>query len=266
MGGFLTGKARGFTLVELVMVIVLLAIVATISVRFVALSTQGAVDVGSRQLRSFSAVVISEHVSRALREALPGSIRVNGDGSCIEWMPVVAVSNYLNLPGGSNPDSFEAAPLAGGDSASGRVVVYGYGSNLYSTGSPGAVSPEATLPAGSAPVTVTFDGGANHRFATKSPERKFFVIEEPRTFCQQGSFLFRYRDYGIQGTVAAALPATMPTREVVAGNLVPGSLNFEVVPPTLQRSGVVSFRFQVRSPQSGEVTSVSQEVQVRNVP
>lgn len=259
-------KGRGFTLVELIMVIVLLAIVATISVRFVALSTQGAIDVGSRQLRSFSAVVISEQISRALREALPGSVRVNGDGSCIEWMPVTAVSNYLNLPDGANPDSFEAVPLAGSASASGRIVVYGYGSNLYSTTSPGAVSPNATLPSGAPPVTVTFDGGANHRFRSKSPGRKFFVIEDPRTFCQQGRFLFRYRDYGVLSSVAESLPATMPNREVLAADLVANSLSFEVVPPTLQRNGVVKFSFEVRSPQSGEVTSVSQEVQIRNVP
>ncbi|MCM0610899.1 type II secretion system protein [Marinobacter sediminum] len=260
------GRDRGFTLIELIMVIVLLAIVATISVRFVALSTQGAIDVGSRQLRSFSAVVISEQITRSLREALPGSVRVSADGACIEWMPVQAVSNYLNLPSGPNPDSFEAVPLAGGASASGRIVVYGYGSNLYSITSPGPVSPTATLPAGTPPVTVAFDGGVNHRFTAKSPERKFFVIQEPRTFCQQGSFLFRFRNYGIQSSVAALLPTSVPEREVLAGNLVPASLNFEVVPPTLQRNAVVSFRFQVQSQQSGEVTDVSQEVQVRNVP
>lgn len=258
--------SRGFTLVELVMVIVLLAIVATISVRFVALSTQGAIDVGSRQLRSFSAVVISEQISRALREALPGSVRVSSDGGCIEWMPVLAASNYLDLPRGASPDSFEAVPLAGGASASGRIVVYGYGSNLYSTGSPGPVSPPATLPAGPSPVTVTFDGGAIHRFSTQSPERKFFVIDEPRTFCQQGRFLFRYREYGIQASVAASLPATMPRREVLAANLVPGSLQFELIPPSLQRNGVVSASFQLQSQDTGEVTSVSQEVQIRNVP
>ncbi|PPI78888.1 type II secretion system protein [Marinobacter flavimaris] len=258
--------SRGFTLVELIMVIVLLAIVATISVRFVALSTTGAIDLGSRQLRSFSAVVISEQISRALREALPGSVRVDGSGSCIEWMPVVAVSNYLNLPLGANPDSFEAVPLAGGTSASGRVVVYSYGNNLYSTGSPGPVSPPATMPSGPSPVTVTFDSGANHRFSTQSPERKFFIIDEPRTFCQQGRFLFRYRDYDIQPSVATALPSAMPRREVLAAGLVAGSLRFEVVPPSLQRNGVVSFGFELVSPETGEVTSVSQEVQIRNVP
>lgn len=259
-------RAAGFTLVELVMVIVLLAIVATISVQFVTLSTRGAIDLSTRQQRAFSGVVIGEQITRALREALPGSVRVNSDGSCIEWMPVVVVSNYLNLPSGGTPDSFEAVPLAGGASAQGRVVVYGYGSNLYSAGSPGPVSPPATLPAGPSPVTVTFDGGATHRFTTQSPERKFFLIEDPRTFCQQGRFLYRYRDYGIRSSVAAALPTAMPGREVLAAGLVPGSLVFEVVPPTLQRSGVVSFRLQLQSPESGELTSLSQEVQIRNVP
>jgi MSHA biogenesis protein MshO len=259
-------RAAGFTLVELVMVIVLLAIVATISVQFVTLSTRGAIDLSTRQQRAFSGVVIGEQITRALREALPGSVRVNSDGSCIEWMPVLAVSNYLSLPSGGTPDSFEAVPLASGASAQGRVVVYGYGSNLYSTGSPGPLSPPATVPVGPSPVTVTFDGGAIHRFTTQSPERKFFVIEAPRTFCQQGRFLYRYRDYDIKSSVASALPATMPEREVLAAGLVPGSLVFEVVPPTLQRSGVVSFQFQLQSPESGELTRVSQEVQIRNVP
>lgn len=59
-------RYRGFTLVELVIVIVLLAIVATISVRFVSLSTQGALDVSSRQQRSLAGVVISEQISLSL--------------------------------------------------------------------------------------------------------------------------------------------------------------------------------------------------------
>ncbi|QSP96036.1 type II secretion system protein [Marinobacter salinisoli] len=259
-------RTNGFTLIELIMVIVLLAIVATISVRFVALSTQGAIDVGSRQLRSFTGVVLSEQVSRVLREALPGSVRVNGDGSCIEWMPLVAASNYLSLPRGASPTSFEAVPLAGGETAAGRIVVYGYGSNLYSVASPGPVSPPATLPTGASPVTVSFAGGVSHRFSAQSPARKFFVIEDPRTLCQQGQYLFRYRNYGIQPAVASSLPASAPNREVLAAGLVPNSLDFEVVPPTLQRNGVVAFRFQLQSDQTGEITSVSQEVQIRNVP
>src|SRR5690554_1980814 len=91
-------RQAGFTLIELIMVIVLLAIVATVSVQFVSLSTRGALDVGARQHRSLAGVVVSEQISRQLREALPTSVRINASGSCVEWMPIRAASYYLNLP------------------------------------------------------------------------------------------------------------------------------------------------------------------------
>ena len=257
-------RRSGFTLVELVIVIVLLAIVATISVRFVSLSTGGAIDTGARQQRAFAGVVISEQISRALREALPTSVRTNG--SCIEWMPVVAASNYLNLPRGANPDSFDAVALPGGVSASGRIVVYSYGGDLYDPSSPGPISPPATVASGSSPVTVTFDGGATHRFNTNSPRKRFYVVSPPVTLCQVGRFLYRYTGYGIQNSIAASLPSSMPDREVLAATLQAGSVNFEVTPPTLQRGAVVEFQFVLEDADSGETMNIRQEVQIRNVP
>lgn len=259
-------RVTGFTLVELVMVIVLLGIVATISVRFVTLSTQGAIDVGSRQQRALSSVVISEQISRSLRAALPTSIRTNSDQSCIEWMPIVAASNYLSLPVGNTPNSFTAVPLPDERSASGRVVVYGYGSNVYNLTYPGPVSPPATMPSGTGPVTVTFDGGATHRFSSQSPEKRFYIVDSPRAFCQQGRFLYRYKNYGIHTAPASNLPVTMPDREVLAANLRENTLQFEVEPQSLQRGAVVSFRMVLEDTGTGETTDLSQEVQIRNVP
>jgi len=259
-------RVTGFTLVELVMVIVLLGIVATISVQFVALSTQGAIDVGSRQQRALSSVVISEQISRSLRAALPTSIRTTPDQSCIEWMPIVAASNYLSLPVGNTPDSFEAVSLPGERSASGRVVVYGYGSNLYSLTNPGPVSPTATMPSGTGPVTVTFDGGVTHRFSAQSPEKRFYIVDSPRAFCQRGRFLYRYKGYGINSAPASNLPVTMPDREVLAANLQENSLQFDVIPHSLQRGSVVSFSMVLEDTGTGETTNLSQEVQIRNVP
>lgn len=259
-------RAAGFTLVELIMVIVLLAIVATISVQFVALSTRGAIDVSSRQQRALSGVVISEHITRSLRAALPTSIRTSAGGSCIEWMPIRAASNYLDLPSGGSPSSFTAVPLAGGRTASGRIVVYGYGSDVYNLSNPGPVSPPASLPAGSPPVTVTFDGGATHRFSAKSPEKRFYVVGDPVALCQSGQWLYRYSNYGISTAVASGLPSSYPGREVLAASLRGNSMVFKVTPPTLQRGAVVSFSFVLDDAGTGESTAISQEVQVRNVP
>lgn len=119
-------RAAGFTLVELVMVIVLLAIVATISVQFVALSTQGAIDTGDRQQRALKAVVVSEQITRMLREAFPLSIRTVG-GNCIEWLPIAGATRYTRLPqgGGTTIDIIPFDQVPTGNEL--RAVVYGYG-------------------------------------------------------------------------------------------------------------------------------------------
>jgi MSHA biogenesis protein MshO len=262
-------RLAGFTLIELIMVIVLLAIVATVSVQFVGWSTRGALDAGARQQRSLAGVVISEQISRQLREALPTSVRINKPGSCIEWMPIHAASHYLNLSVGSPVSGFDAAPLPGGQPASGRAVVYGYGSDVYNLANPGPVSPPATLSVPTGPDSVAevkFTGGATHRFPAQSPERRFYLVGAPVSVCQVGRFLYRYENYGINTSPASGLPVTYPGREVIAASLVPNSLKFDIVPPSYQRGAVVSFAFTLEDPESGETTAIHQEVQVRNVP
>lgn len=254
-------RCRGFTLIELIIVIILLGIVSTISVRFITFSTQGAVDTSARQQRALSGVVISEQISRALREALPTSVRSNGD--CIEWMPVKAASTYLNLPKGVDPSGFDAIPLPGGGAETGRVVVYGYSGDVYNPTNPGPISPLASMDSSG---RVDFDSGQNHRFTTSSPRKRFFIVDSPKTLCQGGEFLYRYRNYGIQPTIGASLPTAMPNREVLAANLAFESLSFNVSPPTLTRGAIVSVRFTLEDPDSGETLDVSQEVQIRNVP
>ena len=103
-------QRAGFTLIELLMVIVLLGIVATVSVRFVSLSTQGALDVSARQLRAFQGVVVSEQITRELREAFALSVRTSGD--CIEWLPLEAGTNYVRLTRGPAFDQIDVAAFA----------------------------------------------------------------------------------------------------------------------------------------------------------
>lgn len=257
-------SAGGFTLVELIVVIVLLGIVATFSSGVVTFSAQGALDLAARQQRALAVVVISEQISRELRHAYPSSVRISGDGRCIEWLPVVAASAYIDLNPGEFLTSFTAVALPGGRSANGRIAIYGYGGDLYQPGTSGPLSPLASLPAGTDEVTVALS--SLHQFPTGSPERRFFVVEDPVTLCQVGSTLFRYQHYGIQPTLGASLPGAAPGREVLAADLQADSAQFALIPATLQRGAVVQFGLSLVDSRSGEVTTLRQEVQIRNVP
>ena len=208
--------------------------------------------------------MIAEQISREIRQAMPVSIRTSADGRCVEWMPVVAASTYLNLSLESPISQFTAMALPAGNSVSGRIALYGYGNNLYQTGSAGPLSPAATLPAGSGEVTVTL--AQAHHFTTGSPQRRFFVVDNPVTLCQVGSLLYRYQGYGVQSALGSGLPTAFPGREVLAAELVPSSVSFAFVPPDLQRNAVVQFGFTLMDERSGETTSLTQEVHIRNVP
>jgi MSHA biogenesis protein MshO len=254
---------HGYTLIELVMVIVLLSIVATVSVRFVALSTQGALDTSARQLRALQSVVISEQLTRELREAFPLSVR--STGSCIEWLPLEAGTNYLSKtkgPGFSQIDiaAFAQVPATG----STRAVVYGYGTStgdLYTAADPGPVSETiSSIDNTASPATITLSG--SHRFNTNSPARRLFVVGEPVSVCQSGRFIYRYSGY----TPAATQPDPPGVSPEVLAASVTGTVDFRFLPATLRRAAVVQFTFDLESADGNETTTVSQEVQIRNVP
>lgn len=263
-------RYRGFTLIELVMVIVLLSIVALISVKFVSDSTRGAIDTGQRQQRGIAVSVISEQISRALRQALPGSIRVTPDSRCVEYIPILGASVYVSVPRSKPASSFEAVALSPTAALTGYIAVYPItGSSLYSPSTTGGLSSSvATVPAGTGKVTVTFASGTQ-QFPADSPTNRFFVVGSPMAFCGAGNFLYRYRNYGFVSdvsTLQSKLPATYPKREVLGAPMQSNSVSFVYQQPTLHRNGDVTFNYTLIDAASGETTPVTQEVQIRNVP
>ncbi|MGL5286554.1 MAG: PilW family protein, partial [Aeromonas sp.] len=67
--------SRGFTLIELVMVVLLLGILATFSTQFVSISTRIYGDASAREQLMSDARFALERLNRELRDAVPGSVR-----------------------------------------------------------------------------------------------------------------------------------------------------------------------------------------------
>lgn len=267
-------RQEGFTLVELVMVIVLLGIVATISVQFVALSTRGAIDVGDRQQRALQGVVISEQITREIREAFPLTVRENGE--CLEWRPILGATGYEKLPKGPDFDEVEVRPFGDVIPEGAELIVYGYGSprrDLYGSNDPGPVSPPINELDPMDTVVTFQDSAESHRFRERSPEKRIYAVGDRISICQSqgggGRWLYRYSGYshGIDQPTASELAGKgTRTREVMSANLVPASLDLRVQPPSLNRGALVHFGFKLSDPDADETTEVVQEVQIRNVP
>lgn len=279
---------RGFTLVEILIVMVVLSVLAVGSVKFISFSAEGYVATARRVNLAATATIASEKMTRALRNALPNSIRVNSAGNCVEIMPVLASSVYRQIPLSYSPASVArqyvtAVKLASDfNNPSGRLVVYSYATatdNLYQPVNPGVIS---TLNASvdntgsydgnlaDNEIYYVFNGAGSFEFSAESPQKRLFIVASPVAFCQQGTQLFYYRNYGYVSNVEnlpAAFPGSVPDRLLIADGLLANSLKFAYTPASLRRNALISYELTLSDASAGsEILNINQQVQVRNVP
>ena len=94
----------GFTLVELVMVILLLGIMAIFTSQFIGIGSQIYGDASSREQLMSDARFAMERLNREVRDAVPGSERIEttggawvDSGACLRFWPISTSSRYFAL-------------------------------------------------------------------------------------------------------------------------------------------------------------------------
>ncbi|MEY8205086.1 MAG: prepilin-type N-terminal cleavage/methylation domain-containing protein [Bermanella sp.] len=264
----------GFTLVELIIVIVVLSVLSVGSVQFISYSALGYVDTVRRSELAASATLVNEKISRLVRDALPGSVRTNADQSCVELIPVLAATTYIEAPIVGSPASLtqvKAVPIDAALAQTGYLAIYPLGdiNRVYDDSQASGFITNQVATIGTADAGASVFTFASFQFLLASPQQRLFITGQPSAFCQDGTRLYFYRDYGFVGNVAnlaAALPTRVPQRLLVADQLQAASVVFNFLPSSLRRNGVLSFQMTFISDASSESLQVNQEVQIRNVP
>lgn len=265
---------RGFTLVELVMVIVILGIVGAMVAVFMRGPIDAYFDTARRAALSDQADTATRRMARDIRMALPNSIR-NPNNNCIEFIPTRTGGRYradVDTTAGPGPQADSVLDFSVADT---RFNMLGNNADLpadqqiqvndliavYNLGIPGADAYAGNNTAIVRAITTAAESNLTidaTRFPLASAGQRFHVIPGNQPVvayvCTAGNLRRSAR-----AMAAAACPDTGP---ILARNV--GVCNFVYNGADLQRNALVQLAMEFTD--NAETVSLYHEVHVNNTP
>jgi MSHA biogenesis protein MshO len=271
-------KSLGFTLIEMIMVMVIVGIVAAMSTSIVTLPVNSYLDLQRRTTLVDMAEMSLRRMQRDIRRALPNSVRITGGGQVIELLHVEDGGRYR-----AQQDTTPAAVTAGCGSLANDVLNFTAPDTCFEvTGNLTIFNPQAT--AGQSLVISNFGGvnadayiGTNRttvansgsarvvalnafRFPFSSPQQRFFIVDTPITYRCANNQLLRYDGYGI---VAAQPNPPGVVGQIQANNVAACAFTYD--PGSATRAGMVTLSITLTNA-NGETAQLMHQVHVDNVP
>jgi len=286
--------SRGFTLVELILVIVLSAIVGMMISTVLSRPLDNFVGQSRRaELVDRGAVALSR-MQRDIHLAVPNSVRVSADGEALELLNIHSAGRYrpnrvgsdaLAFVNGTSPsctatgqqcDAFRILEPDIDPSGARWLVLYNIGaesggtalvgSNLWAYANPGVVTPSgasfaalAGSPVGESLIQVT--GADGFRFAYGSPQRRLYFANHVVGYRCVGGELHRYEYAQLLPTLPASIPASASSA-VLAADVA--GCTFDYRRGIGSRAGLSTLRLRLSL--AGESVELTQQVHIDNAP
>jgi len=250
-------RQSGFTLLEMVTVIVLLGVISVGMGSIIKLGTQIFTEASSRDQLISSGRFAVERLNREVRNALPNSLDVFSGGTCLSFIPVVGSAIYEDVAVAPEPATTD-------------ITLYKFDFNvptgdLYSSVYP--LSSDELYGGTQTPVLISsLDSGCTScqltlnsptLFHGDSPTQRMYVVQQPITYCASGDQLIRYQQVGFNtGSVPVSGGILM------AEHLKSGI--FDVSEATHLRNAIITLLFTFE--QNEESIPFNNEIQVMNAP
>ena len=277
-------RTRGFTLVELVMVIAIMGVIGSI----VAVFLRGPIDAYFAQERraalSDTADTVVRRIARDLRRALPNSLRTSG-AQCLEFIPTktggryrvqdqtagdgtaldfAAADSSFNMLGSNTTFAGNALNIPSDQriAAGDLIAVYNLGitgADAYNGDNTTAVMAIGAESGGETPISITAK-----QFPLASASSRFQVVpsgEKLVSYVCSGTTLRRTVSSSL--TTTALCPATGP---IIASHVNCSATTFAYSSSDLQRNALVSMVLAVKDSGSIETVVLQHEVHVNNTP
>ena len=260
---------KGFTLIELIMVIVIVGILSTMTTDIITLPVKSYIDLERRTALVDTAEMILRRMQRDIRRALPNSIRITA-GTQLELLHTIDGGRYrasLKSDGTgdlldfvSDDDRFDVLGSLAAVPA-GELVIYntgGIGGNAYTGNNRATISNTSTVD------FMVLDSAK--LFPFQSPQQRFFIVDTPITYhCSNGE-LRRY-DNTIDGSysISSTGPVLAALNYKLQAKAQSLSCSFRYQDGAGTRAGLVTMEITLTD-EAGESAKLIQQVHVDNLP